>query len=354
MINVDALRNAAPYTTEYTLSLEDNQRIFRNEIIPAELAHAAPQDSPVVVFLVGQQGAGKTRISHQIAQRLDTYGGFVDIDSDLYKPYHPAYQQLLLTNDRDMAHHTRPDARRWMFQAEAYVRGDKPSSAIREPGINALVQETAQDPNTVVRKLRDYQSTHRVEVAVLAVPKAMSLQGILHRYHEQCVERGHGRLTEPARRDLSYNGILDLADHIDAHGLAHKVAVYRRGEAKPRYDNNYTATGWQNPPRLRQAIETERNRPWTAQETADFVRVHAYLLDQMDPEFQSELHNIAELAQPLLHPSIATGSSAAELAQQGFPESLRTTSQHHGNDTSRRTSHQRTSHRHQGHSPDGR
>ena len=213
MLDLGVLEDAAPYTTERTLSVEENRRIFWDEIVPAELAHAVPQTLPTVVFLVGQQGAGKARISNQIAQRLDESGGYVDVDSDLYKPYHPSYQQFLVENDREMAHHTRPDGRRWMAQAEAYVRGDR-IDGLDGSGISALMQETAQDPAAVVDKLREYRDTHRIEIAVLGVPQAMSLQGILHRYHEQVSERGHGRLTEQARRELSYNGILELADKL--------------------------------------------------------------------------------------------------------------------------------------------
>lgn len=38
----------------------------------------------------------------------------------------------------------------------------------------------------------------RIEVMVIAVPAAMSNQGILSRYHEQVLDRGHGRLTVQA------------------------------------------------------------------------------------------------------------------------------------------------------------
>ena len=110
---------------------------------------------------------------------------------------------------------------------------------------------------------------------VIAVPAAMSNQGILSRYHEQVLDRGHGRLTVQANADRAYTGILDLAGAIDNERLADEAGVFRRGEAAPRYRNALGAAGqWQATPALRAAIETERARAWTAQETADFLRTH--------------------------------------------------------------------------------
>lgn len=45
---------------------------------------------PTVVFLVGQPGAGKSRVTELVATQLNRHGGSVGVDSDLYKP-HPAY-----------------------------------------------------------------------------------------------------------------------------------------------------------------------------------------------------------------------------------------------------------------------
>jgi hypothetical protein len=62
---------------------EAGRRIFGQRIVPDLLARPAPQARPVVVFLVGQHGAGKTRVAAMAADRLGGYGGFADLDSDL-------------------------------------------------------------------------------------------------------------------------------------------------------------------------------------------------------------------------------------------------------------------------------
>ena len=77
---------------------------------------------------------------------------------------------------------------------------------------------------------------------VLAVPAAMSNQeGIVSRYYEQVLDRGHGRLTVQANADRAYAGVLDLAGAIDSERLADEAGVFRRGEAAPRHSNALNA-----------------------------------------------------------------------------------------------------------------
>jgi hypothetical protein len=301
----------------YRLSTTENELIFRTEIVPEELAHAAPQELPTVVFLIAQQGGGKTREAQRIGGSLNRHGGYAEIDSDVYKTYHLDYDRLLAEDDRLMAAYTGPDGQRWHNQAQEYAR---------EHRLNVLIQETAQNPPYLAAVAADYRDAgYRVEMAFLGVPEAMSRQGILQRYHDQVQDRGHGRLTVPAKRDASYRGILNTADLIDTQRLAHTVTVSRRGEGAPRYENHLTSSGeWQQPPRLREAIETERNRPWTEQETSNFLQVHRRLIGEMGPDFQPELTTIRKLAEPLMAPGTAGPSDTLRrLRDLSFPQTVR-------------------------------
>jgi hypothetical protein len=153
----------------------------------------------------------------------------------------------------------------------------------------------------VAAHLRAYrQAGFRVEVMVLAVPAAMSNQGIISRYLEQVADQGHGRLSVQAKADQAYAGVLDFAELICSEHLADYVGVFRRGESDPRYRNVLSAEGaWTTEPRLRAAIE--RERPWTAHETADFLATHGLvrLWDIADPS------HLRQLGQPLTRLSSA-------------------------------------------------
>ena len=53
-----------------------------------------------------------------------------------------------------------------------------------------------------------------------------------------------------------------------------------------------------------QAINTERHRPWTVEETRTFNATVTKLADAMGPEWHAELKDIARLAAPLAHPNV--------------------------------------------------
>lgn len=294
----------------HRLSDAENRRIFRERIVPDLLAGRTGQETPTVVFLVGQPGAGKSRVTEMVAGVLDRHGGFADVDSDLYKPYHPAYARLMAQDDTLMAAYTRADGRAWMALAEAYVR---------DHGLHAIIQETSQNARAVEEKMRAYRdSGARVEALFMGVPQAMSNQGIVNRYYEQLTDRGQGRLTVQSNADESYAGILELADRVDRGTLADLASVYRRGESKPRYSNSLDGTGnWTGPPELRQALAAERVRPWTAAESDSFVTTQLRLRETaraLGPEWPGRLTRIEDQARPLLTPT-----AAAQLTQPPAP-----------------------------------
>ncbi|MFF4169420.1 zeta toxin family protein [Streptomyces sp. NPDC001744] len=277
----------------------ENRRIFRERIVPDLLAGREPQRTPTVVFLVGQPGAGKSRVTETVAAVLDRHGGFADIDSDLYKPYHPAYDELMARDDTLMAAYTRADGRAWMAQAEEYVRAH---------GLHAIIQETSQNAQAVEDKMRAYrQSGARVEGLFMGVPKALSDQGIVNRYVEQLADRGQGRLTVQANADESFAGILDLADRVDRGALVDLASVYRRGEGEPRYTNGLDGSGrWTAPPALRDGIEAERSRPLAAAESKGFVDTQLRLREAtggLGPEWPQRLARIERSAVPILRPA---------------------------------------------------
>lgn len=302
-----------PEAESYRLSPEESRWHFVERIVPEHLAGRETQQEPTAVILLGQPGAGKTRASKVLAARLNERGGFADIDTDLYKPAHPKYDELMARDDRLMTLYIGPEGREWMRQAQDYVR---------EHRINVLVHDIANDPAVSAATAHSYRAAgFRVEVAALGVSRAMSDQGILNRYYKQVKENGQGRLTVPEKAAAAYTGIPRLASLIESEGLAHHVTVYRRGEAKPRYANALTdpAGARAAPSEFAQAIETERTRPWTPGETLDFLVVQDKLRDKMSPEFSTQLDRVDALARPLLHPDVVEQRETARIARLGFP-----------------------------------
>ncbi|WP_405869928.1 zeta toxin family protein [Streptomyces zaomyceticus] len=73
----------------YRLPEADNQRIFRERITPDLMEGCAPQETPTVVFLVGQPGAGKSRVTEMVAAALNQHGGFATSTTTSTSPTTP-------------------------------------------------------------------------------------------------------------------------------------------------------------------------------------------------------------------------------------------------------------------------
>ncbi|GAA1866671.1 zeta toxin family protein [Pseudonocardia alni] len=279
----------------YRLSEADNERIFRDLIIPTRLSGYQRQDRPVVVVLMAQPGAGKSKFAGEIRDALRTDGGAVEIDSDLYKPFHPQYAHLMKTDDQLMAAATRADGRVWMGKAQDYVRENR---------LHAIFHETAQDPSESMQTLRDYRAAgYQVAVIALGVHESQSQQGVLHRYQEQVNDRGSGRLTVPANAERSYRGIAEVAAQIDESGAADLVAVYRRTTdmTGPAYINRLATTGdWVERPQFAEALAAERNRPLDADEVRNFQTVQERLRATLPDDLQPWLRDVDRLAQTVL------------------------------------------------------
>ncbi|MGI5484863.1 hypothetical protein [Streptomyces lavendofoliae] len=105
----------------------------------------------------------------------------------------------------------------------------------------------------------------------------------------------------PEKAAASYTGIAASCEVIVREGLADYAAVYRRGESIPRYGADASELA-RDPLALRQALEQERNRPWTPQESSDFLAVQHKLRNGLPAEFGAQLDRIDALARPLLAP----------------------------------------------------
>ncbi|MGL5859615.1 MAG: zeta toxin family protein [Angustibacter sp.] len=294
----------------YRLSDVDHDRIFRQEIVPAELGALIHQEHPVAVFVGGQPGAGKTATTAGVLDRLAARGGPAHVCGDLYKPYHPAYRRLLAVDEATAGAYTRLDTRAWHAKAEAYARDQR---------ADVVIETALSGPSGFTEPAAAFRAAgYRVEVAALAVPAALSRLGIVARYVDQVAEHGHGRMVTTDNHDACYRGILDTAAQIDTGHLADIVQVLRRGNHLV-HANHLTQTGqWATRPQMRQAIEAERDRPWTTAEARDFLHAASSLTRQLDPGWHPRLTAVIDLARPHLPP----GSEAAARASQSFPTGL--------------------------------
>lgn len=277
---------------------EQAREIFTNEIVretfEGVLSHRDDGQQPVAVIVMGQPGAGKTRIADAVKQQLDERGGAAHVVGDFYKPYHPDYDNLVITDPEHASPLTSPDARRWIGMATEYVIDQR---------ADVLLESAGRDRADFAERFHD--SGYRVEAVVVAVDEAHSRLGIVDRYQKQVADTGYGRLTARETHDLSYAGVLDSADFIDRSDAVDAVAVVRRNNEVLYANARDSSRGWRREPATREAIEAERGRSWSPGETEQVANKIGKLADAMGPEWHPELGDITDRARALADPKVA-------------------------------------------------
>ncbi|KAI1096539.1 zeta toxin-domain-containing protein [Rostrohypoxylon terebratum] len=306
-----------PDPQSYLLSEEESRAIFERAIVPAELGALPPittNDSdgeasnppsatrtPLAIIIIGQTGAGKTRTAPLLKStltRLRLPNPLAHFVADTYKTYHPSYQPLLSAHPSIASAATGPDARRWLLLASRHAA---------ERRADVLLESAARHPGDFAELARVYRDRgYRVEVAVLAVPAALSRLGVLTRFHERLPEAGPAgglpvRLTPRKVHDESYTGLLEAAAFIDGEGghVVDQVVVVRRDNLVAYADERVDGI-WRRGPRVAQALRGERGRPLTLDERMAARESVRRLREMNVPGLENQLEEIEELLKPLL------------------------------------------------------
>ena len=256
-----------PEPPPYQLSEHENTRIYRDRIEPILLAtiqesgHAQPR----LIMLGGQPGSGKTfRLRNPAEEELARVGGFISIDADEMRTYHPSAERLKNGDDRTAATHTHPDAAAWVNHAI--------DTAIRER-CHVVLDGTMGSPNSVLQRLKRFEDAgYAVEVRVLAISHRRSWINVLRRYEDEKSRRGAGRMTPREVHDEAYDGLVESLEQIVP--LTH-VRLRICGQENEIFDSN-TCPNRSDAPRV---LAGERNRRWTSAEknacNADFQQLLA-------------------------------------------------------------------------------
>ncbi|WP_301129026.1 zeta toxin family protein [Streptomyces cacaoi] len=258
--------------------------ILVRRILPEFVQGRSAQRRPVVVFVAGQPGSGKTRLAGLLCAVLEQRGGAVRVGRDWYKCHHPAYAAYLAEDVRTAGARVRPATRGWQAAVEECVRAHR---------LDAVVETALADVDEFRRDALAYgQAGARRELVVLAVPEAVSQLGVLERFVAGAVEGG-GRYVSWANHDACAAGLLPAVEIVDAERLVERVTVLRRDGAV-LYANELGPDGaWLRPPATREAVVRERARPWSARETAEVNRRVAVCDRRLHCELRGEDERLA-------------------------------------------------------------
>ncbi|MDH2393880.1 zeta toxin family protein [Streptomyces sp. HNM0663] len=276
-------RRQAPGVDYHRLSADEHRWVFDELIAPSYLNGIISRDDPRAVYVLGQPGAGKLLAARMVRRAMRP--GTVHLVGDDFKASHPDYFQLLRDDPRNAGAAIRADYRAWFAEAEAYVRVRRGDVLIE--GAPGSVKEFLGSA------LPFATGGYPVELVVLAVREADSRLATALRYARALQIGGNGRFTSRAGHDQCFRALADVVELAQTHPAITAVTVIRRdGEALLRHEAGGGApVSW--------ALAAERQRPYTDQEAAQFLRLH-HALRLALPQHRRELDEIAALARPLM------------------------------------------------------
>ncbi|MDK0524871.1 zeta toxin family protein [Streptomyces sp. ML-6] len=280
------------------LSQEERWEVLRCQIIPAAAGTAAVQEQPVVVFVGGQPGAGKTGLADVVQAVLDRRGGSVRVCRDLYKPVHREYAGFLAADVRTAGAKVRPDTSHWQAQVEEHVRARR---------FDAVVESALASPSEFRASSAAYRcSGHRIEILVVATAEAWSQLGILDRLLTGAATGEGARYVAWDNHDTCVAQLPKTLAAIEAERLADRITVVRR-DGTVLYDNELVDGTWDRRTAADKAVVLEQHRPWSARETGVFhrelahaeVRVHRDLPEDERLAVHRDVARAAALAEPV-------------------------------------------------------
>ncbi|MFC1428597.1 zeta toxin family protein [Streptacidiphilus sp. N1-12] len=241
---------------------EEAERIVAEQILPAVLDGAVPQERPVAVWVAGQPGAGKSHLSVLVKSALDRRGGAVLIAGDHYKEHHPHYADLLHSDDLTAGERVRSQIRAWQDQVEEHVRGRR---------LDAVVETALAHCGQAMAAAAAYRAAgYRLELVVLAVAEPVSQLAAIDRYLRQAAAgKGVGRFVSWANHDGCAAALPTCVLALEEERLVDRVTVVDRASTV-LFTNDLVQDIWTGPLGAAAAVRAERWRPWTAAETARF------------------------------------------------------------------------------------
>lgn len=257
--------------SEYKLSPEDHNKVF-----DSIKAHYWPKSQsvaqPLAVITGGQPGSGKSGLANAAKARMREQGGFVLVDADKMRDFHPLYLQAQKLHDKNAADLTHPDAGAWADRLTREAVADKR---------NVIIDQTSRDPESFAAMAKSLKENgYRVEAHFMATHPEVSEQRIVTRYETQKAESGFGRFSNKDKHDAALEGLGKTVAAVEAGKLADSIALYNSSHQKI-YGNTLENGEWKSTPNAGEAFQRETKRPMRPLEAKDVAKAYEQAIDLM-------------------------------------------------------------------------
>lgn len=227
-----------------------------------------PVESPTIVVIGGQPGAGKSGIITLSQNDFFPDQNVAIINGDEFRKYHPDSKQIFLNHDKDYASLTDPDVREWTKAIFDKAIKEKYNIIFEGTMRTEQICETIQN-----LKKKDYE----VIVRVAAVNEFESRAAIYQRYENQLTQYGSGRFTSRNAHDESYTGMLTTLQRIEDKGLYDQLEVFKRnGELVYRSSKENLQLG------VVESVIQSRNENWSIEKYNSYIKSSDELIKIME------------------------------------------------------------------------
>ena len=211
---------------KYTENTEVNNRIQK------DLDRTSEVQSPIVMIIAGQPGAGKSSVESYLKNELNK--NVITIDPDAMRRFHPDQERLQKENDKTAANYTHEDASRWAEMLRDIAIENKR---------NIIIDGTLKSPDkaeALCKMLKE--KGYKIEIHAIAVNELQSKLGVVARYEDGKNIDGYGRWVPESVHDSAYNGVLKSLEVIEEKKLADVICVHTRDD-KNIYENRLNEEG---------------------------------------------------------------------------------------------------------------
>lgn len=210
-----------------TLGTNEHQRVFDHIIAPNALAGSRPTaQRPKAIIIAGMPGSGKGTLTAMARADIAPDGaGHVEIDIDALRSYHRAYHPLMLTDDRTAAHAVHGDVTRWGEQLRAHYIANKR---------HLIIDGTLKDPAKALTIASDLRSAgYETELRVIAMPKAIAVQGVYGRYENAKAQGRPARWVPEQVIAEAHLGVPRSVRALHERAAIDTITVYHRDASRP-------------------------------------------------------------------------------------------------------------------------
>lgn len=257
---------------EYKLTIEENVRIYNDEIKQLAFRHVRrAEEIPTVYIIGGQPAAGKSKVLDKAFREVDCNA--VIINGDDYRKFHPEEKEIYERFGHEGSKYTHPDCAKWAVDAMKEARSNK---------YNVILENTLRSSDITYTINNFKNNGYRVEIKILAVNELESLAGIYHRYEDQLSIYNNQkdpttipRFTPLEYHDNAYTSMLSTVEKIEQDGIADLKIYNRKGDLL--YDST-------DNPQSRKAVDIiieTRNTPWLIEKYQQYIMENEKLINQM-------------------------------------------------------------------------